>query len=64
MKKKTRKIRWTDLALLPFAICVLFLIALGKLCGLTYKQIMLIKIKELSLQETTTSSMTMAFLLE
>ncbi len=39
MKKKTRKIRWTDLALLPFAICVLFLIALGKLCGLTYKQI-------------------------
>ena len=34
-----RKIRWVDLALLPFAICVGSLMLLGKLCGLTYKQI-------------------------
>ena len=34
-----RKFRWVDLALLPFAICVGFLMLLGKLCGLTYKQI-------------------------
>ena len=34
-----RKFRWVDLALLPFAICVSFLMLLGKLCGLTYKQI-------------------------
>jgi len=34
-----RKIRLVDLALLPFGICVLFLLLLGKLCGLTYKQI-------------------------
>ena len=33
------KFRWVDLALLPFAICVGFLMLLGKLCGLTYKQI-------------------------
>ena len=34
-----RKFRWVDLALLPFALCVLFLLLLGKLFGLTYKQI-------------------------
>ena len=34
-----RKIRWVDLALLPFGLCVLFLLLLGKLLGLTYKQI-------------------------
>lgn len=34
-----RKLKWTDLALLPFGLCVLFLILLGKLFGLTYKQI-------------------------
>lgn len=34
-----RKFRWTDLALLPFGLCVLFLLVLGKLFGLTYKQI-------------------------
>ena len=34
-----RKKRWIDLALLPFGLCVLFLILLGKLFGLTYKQI-------------------------
>ena len=33
-----RKIRLVDLALLPFGLCVLFLLLLGKLCGLTYKQ--------------------------
>lgn len=33
------KIRLVDLALLPFGLCVLFLLLLGKLCGLTYKQI-------------------------
>ena len=34
-----RKFRWIDLALLPFGLCVLFLLLLGKLVGLTYKQI-------------------------
>ena len=34
-----RKLRWVDLALLPFGLCVLFLLLLGKLFGLTYKQI-------------------------
>ena len=31
-----RKFRWIDLALLPFGLCVLFLLLLGKLFGLTY----------------------------
>ena len=35
----SRKFRWVDLALLPFGLCVLFLLLLGKLLGLTYKQI-------------------------
>jgi len=34
-----RKFRWIDFALLPFGLCVLFLLLLGKLFGLTYKQI-------------------------
>ena len=34
-----RKFRLIDLALLPFGLCVLFLLLLGKLFGLTYKQI-------------------------
>lgn len=34
-----RKLRLVDLALLPFGLCVLFLRLLGKLFGLTYKQI-------------------------
>ena len=34
-----RKFRLVDLALLPFGICVLFLLLLGKLFGLNYKQI-------------------------
>ena len=34
-----RKFRWVDLALLPFGLCVLFLLLLGKIFGLTYKQI-------------------------
>ena len=34
-----RKFRWIDLALLPFGVGVLFLLLLGKLFGLTYKQI-------------------------
>lgn len=34
-----RKCRWIDLALLPFGLCVLFLLLLGKLFGLTYKQV-------------------------
>lgn len=34
-----RKFRWVDLALLPFGLCVLFLLLLGKIIGLTYKQI-------------------------
>lgn len=34
-----RKFRLVDVALLPFGLCVLFLRLLGKLLGLTYKQI-------------------------
>ncbi len=34
-----RKIKWIDLAKLPFGLCVLFLLLLGKLFGLTYRQI-------------------------
>ena len=34
-----RKFKWIDLALLPFGLRVLFLLLLGKLFGLTYKQI-------------------------
>ena len=34
-----KRLRWIDLALLPFGLCVLFLVLLGKLFGLTYKQI-------------------------
>ena len=34
-----RKFRWIDLALLPFGLCVLFLLLLGKVFGLSYKQI-------------------------
>ena len=34
-----RKFRWIDLALLPFGLCVLFLLLLGKVFGLTYKQV-------------------------
>ena len=34
-----KNLRWIDLALLPFGLCVLFLLLLGKLFGLTYKQI-------------------------
>lgn len=34
-----KKVKLTDWALLPFGCCVLFLLGLGKLCGLTYKQI-------------------------
>ena len=37
-----RKFRWIDLALLPVGLCVLFLLLLGKLLGLTYKQISVI----------------------
>lgn len=37
-----RKFKWIDLALLPFGVCVLFLLLLGKLFGLTYKQISVI----------------------
>lgn len=35
----SRKLGLVDLALLPFGLCVLFLRLLGKLFGLTYKQI-------------------------
>ena len=35
----SRKLGLVDLALLPFGVCVLFLLLLGKLFGLTYKQI-------------------------
>ena len=35
----SRKLKWIDLALLPFGLCVLFLQVIGKLFGLTYKQI-------------------------
>ena len=34
-----RRIKWKNVALLPFMFCVGFLLLLGKLCGLTYKQI-------------------------
>lgn len=34
-----RRFSWIDLALLPFGLCVMFLLLLGKLFGLTYKQI-------------------------
>lgn len=34
-----KNFRWIDLALVPFGLCVLFLLLLGKLFGLTYKQI-------------------------
>lgn len=34
-----RRINWKNVALLPFMLCVGFLLLLGKLCGLTYKQI-------------------------
>lgn len=34
-----RKFRLTDLAALPFVLCVRFLMLLGKLCRLTYEQI-------------------------
>ncbi len=34
-----RKLKWTDIALLPFPLCVVFLRMLGKVCGLTYIQI-------------------------
>lgn len=34
-----KNFRWIDLALVPFGLCVLFLLLLGKLLGLTYKQI-------------------------
>ncbi len=34
-----KKFRWIDLVLVPFGLCVLFLLLLGKLLGLTYKQI-------------------------
>jgi hypothetical protein len=34
-----KRFRWNDLALLPFMLCVWFLRLLGKLFGLTYKQI-------------------------
>lgn len=34
-----RKLCWKNVALLPFMLCVGFLMLLGKLCGLTYKQI-------------------------
>ena len=39
MINKRRKIRWTDWALMPFRACVLFLLLLGKLLGLSYEQI-------------------------
>ena len=34
-----RKLRWVDLALLPFGLCVIFLRLLGMAFGFTYKQI-------------------------
>ena len=39
MINKRRKFRWTDWALLPFRACVMFLLLLGKLVGLSYEQI-------------------------
>ena len=38
-EKCMRGFRCVNLALRPFALCVAFLMLLGKLCGLTYKQI-------------------------
>lgn len=37
-----KRLKWTYLALIPFILCVLFLRGLGKICGLTYKQISVI----------------------
>ena len=34
-----RRFNWKNVALLPFMLCVGFLLLLGKLCGMTYKQI-------------------------
>ena len=34
-----RRFNWKNVALLPFMLCVGFLSLLGKLCGMTYKQI-------------------------
>lgn len=34
-----RRINWKSVVLLPFMLCVRFLLLLGKLCGMTYKQI-------------------------
>ena len=34
-----RRFSWIDLTLLPFGLCVMLLLLLGKLFGLTYKQI-------------------------
>ena len=34
-----RRFNWKSVALLPFMLCVGFLLLLGKLCGMTYKQI-------------------------
>lgn len=38
----SRRSKWVDLALLPFGLCVAFLLILGKLFGFTYKQISVI----------------------
>ena len=38
----SRRLKWVDLALLPFGLCVAFLLMLGKLFGFTYKQISVI----------------------
>lgn len=37
-----RRFNWKSVALLPFMLCVGFLLLLGKLCGMTYKQISLV----------------------
>jgi len=34
-----RRFNWKSVVLLPFMLCVGFLLLLGKLCGMTYKQI-------------------------
>ena len=34
-----RRFNWKSVALLPFMLCVGFLLLLGKICGMTYKQI-------------------------
>lgn len=34
-----RRFNWKNVALLPFMLCVGFLLLLGKICGMTYKQI-------------------------